>query len=378
MRARPSRSCTSSSSRGTSISGAPSSRCAQPPQRGAVARGEHALLVPGAHHLARERLARAAPPPRRPRRRWWAGTGMRTRLATTPANGSSASRSRSWKKAASSSESSRGEVTTTNVLRSCGEQRVDLAGALAEALDHPAEAAEELGQVREQVHAGGPLHRAEEHAAAAAEQLQAQHARPREQLERRRVDERGQLARRVEEVERVPGRRRVEHQQVVDALAVELVELLHRHVLLRAGHGVRQLAVDRVGRAPSRACARRARAAPPARRRCASGRASSPTARPSPARPRGAPRVPSSSSPSAWASRRAGSIVSTATFAAAGGHARARWRRRWRSCPRRRARRTRTPPCPRASGRSQPPLQHARQPLELRRGRCPARTGTGA
>jgi hypothetical protein len=127
------------------------------------------------------------------------------------------------------------------------EQGVDLAGPLAEALHHPAEAAEELRQVGEQVHAGGALHRPEQHAAAAAEQLEPQDPRAGEQLERGRVDERRQLARRVEEVECVPGRRRVEHQQVVEALAVQLVELLHRHVLLRAGHGVRQLAVDRVG-----------------------------------------------------------------------------------------------------------------------------------
>ena len=45
-------------------------------------------------------------------------------------------------------------------------------------------------------------------------------------------------SRRVEEVERVAGRRRVEDEQVVAALRVDLVELLHRHVLLRAGERV--------------------------------------------------------------------------------------------------------------------------------------------
>ena len=74
-------------------------------------------------------------------------------------------------------------------------------------------------------------------------------SRPRrhQQLQRARVDELRQPPRRVEEVERVAGRRRVEHEQVVAALLAQLVELLHRHVLLRAGHRVGQLLVDAVG-----------------------------------------------------------------------------------------------------------------------------------
>ena len=86
-------------------------------------------------------------------------------------------------------------------------------------------------------------------------------------------------SRRVEEVERVAGGRRVEHEQVVAALVVELVQLLHRHVLLRAGHGVRQLLVDAVGEhRVARALVGGVRARS-ARRRCAWRRASSPTAR---------------------------------------------------------------------------------------------------
>ena len=51
---------------------------------------------------------------------------------------------------------------------------------------------------------------------------------------------------RVEEVEGVARRRRVEDEQVVVAALVDLVELLHRHVLLRAGERARDLPVDPV------------------------------------------------------------------------------------------------------------------------------------
>ncbi len=71
---------------------------------------------------------------------------------------------------------------------------------------------------------------------------------------------------RVEEVERVGGRRRVEDDEVVVAVGGELVELLHRHVLLRAGQRGRTSA----GRAGSPGCGRAA----PGRARGASTRSS--------------------------------------------------------------------------------------------------------
>ena len=49
------------------------------------------------------------------------------------------------------------------------EQRADPAGALGEAVDHPAERAEEHRQVVQQVDAGEPLEQPEHHAGAAAE-----------------------------------------------------------------------------------------------------------------------------------------------------------------------------------------------------------------
>ena len=125
---------------------------------------------------------------------------------------------------------------------------------------------------------------------------------------------------RVEEVERVAGRRRVEHEQVVAALLVQLVELLHRHVLLRAGHGVRELLVDAVR---EDGVARRSsgawRSISSSKVRFASSiiahsspRISSPARRTLRVDRRSS--LPSSGSPSELASRFAGSIVSTATF----------------------------------------------------------------
>ena len=75
----------------------------------------------------------------------------------------------------------------------------------------------------------------------------------------------------------------------------------------------------------------------------------------------------SSASPSALASRRAGSMVSTATLRPARGHAERDGRGRGGLAHSARRRRRRTPPSRRASDRSQPSLQHPRQPLELRR-----------
>ena len=62
----------------------------------------------------------------------------------------------------------------------------------------------------------------------------------------RPLDEAAQSLGRVQEVERVAGRRRVQHQQVVAALLEELVQLLGRHVLLRARDRVGQLLIDAV------------------------------------------------------------------------------------------------------------------------------------
>jgi hypothetical protein len=51
---------------------------------------------------------------------------------------------------------------------------------------------------------------------------------------------------RVEEVERVGGGRRVEHDEVVPGVVAQGVELLHRHVLGRARERAGDLLVDLV------------------------------------------------------------------------------------------------------------------------------------
>ena len=58
-------------------------------------------------------------------------------------------------------------------------------------------------------------------------------------LDQPAVEEGRQPLGRVEEVQRRPGRRRVDDDQVVVAGRLELPELLHRHVLLRPGEGAR-------------------------------------------------------------------------------------------------------------------------------------------
>ena len=60
------------------------------------------------------------------------------------------------------------------------------------------------------------------------------------------VEQAGEATRRVEEVERVPGRRRVDDDEVEAAAVVQLVELLHRHVLLRARERAGDVAVEAV------------------------------------------------------------------------------------------------------------------------------------
>ena len=84
-----------------------------------------------------------------------------------------------------------------------------------------------------------------------------------EHLHAAALDELREPLGRVEEVEGVAGGRGVEDEEVVAALLVDLEELLHRHVLLGAGQGVGELAVDPVledpvaaSRHPARACGR--------------------------------------------------------------------------------------------------------------------------
>ena len=69
-----------------------------------------------------------------------------------------------------------------------------------------------------------------------------------EPAHRRRVERLDEALRRVEEVERVRGRRRVEDEEVVARVVLHGDELLHRHVLLRAGERRGDVLVELVRR----------------------------------------------------------------------------------------------------------------------------------
>ncbi len=126
------------------------------------------------------------------------------------------------------------------------EQRADALGPLREAIDQPRQRAEEHRQILEQVDAGHALEQREDDAGAAADDLAAEARRPEEDADRASLEEAGQAPGRVEEVKGVARRRRVEHEQVVVALLVELVELGDRGELLRAGDRAGELLVDPV------------------------------------------------------------------------------------------------------------------------------------
>ena len=132
------------------------------------------------------------------------------------------------------------------------------------------------------------------------------------------VEEAGEPLRCVEEVERRPRRRGVDHDQVVgaglDRVAVELAELLHRHVLLRARR-TSSTARCRRGSPGSAWPSPGWPGSPPPRRRCASCRASSRRGcRVPPTSGTGRGVLSSASMPIDCASRRAGSMVSTQTL----------------------------------------------------------------
>ncbi len=138
---------------------------------------------------------------------------------------------------ASRAGSGSGEVTSRNAVAGSRSSCLDRAGALAEAVEHPGERAEEAGELADQVDAGEareddstrPLPRPTTRAASVPGARNIFSARP----SRKRVMRAG----RVEEVQRVARGRGVEHDRVEAALAVQLVELGDRGELLGAGDG---------------------------------------------------------------------------------------------------------------------------------------------
>ena len=74
--------------------------------------------------------------------------------------------------------------------------------------------------------------------------------RQHQEAEQAVVEEAGEHAGRLEEVERVAARRRVDHDEVEALVVVQQVQRLGRHVLLGAGQGAGDVAVEGVGEDP--------------------------------------------------------------------------------------------------------------------------------
>ena len=199
------------------------------------------------------------------------------------------------------------------------EQLVGLVGALAESAEHRLERGDEQAEVLQCLRAEHPVEDVGEHLDADGEHLEVRAAAGPggcgQHPDHPAVEEAAESLRRVEEVQRGSARWSVDDDEVPRAGRLELAELLHRHVLLRAGEARGQRDVEGVREDRLRARlvgVRRTRC----RRTCASCRASSRRAdrRPTssiPATSRGV--LSSSVRPIDCASRRAGSMVSTQT-----------------------------------------------------------------
>jgi hypothetical protein len=117
---------------------------------------------------------------------------------------------------------------------------VRLVGALPEPAEHRVQRSNESGQVGQQLSAKDLLNGSGEQPERRRDQ--AEHARPprgrrQQHPQHPAVQEPGQPRRRVQEVQRRAGRRGVHHDQVPLVAGAQLAQLLHRHVLLRAGEG---------------------------------------------------------------------------------------------------------------------------------------------
>ena len=203
------------------------------------------------------------------------------------------------------------------------QQRTHAARPLPEALAHALEGEQELGDVLEEADPAHPLQDLEHPPRAALEEPEAEAARREGRVDQHvhdpAVEELDQALGSLQEVERVLRGRRVDHDQVVGALRVELVDLLHRRVLDAARQRLRDVLIDRVLEDARAGLRRSRRSARPDRRRSASCRASARRGSPCGGTPSAASAsrgsasgwLPSARTPSASASRRAGSIVST-------------------------------------------------------------------
>ena len=201
------------------------------------------------------------------------------RLTTSPASGMSSSVSRSTKYAASRSASGSGAATTTNAVPSAWSSAKVFSARCRKLAEERVEGRDEglhvacsiwppriLASALVTTEKPAVISRAGPRAGAS------------EQPDQPTVEEAREPLRGVEEVQRGARGRGVDHDQVVAAvgqrLPVQLAQLLHRHVLLRAGERARQRDVERVLQ-DLLGLLRRWPATRPPRRRCASCRASS-------------------------------------------------------------------------------------------------------
>ena len=246
------------------------------------------------------------------------GSGC-TRLTTSPPNGIPASRSLSRKKIASATGSRSGEVTIRNVVAGSASSALTPAARSRKPSNTAASAAKKTFRSfsrstpvrRPRTLKTTDVPRPTTRAASPVGASRTRSARPSRKPVSRSGASRKSSALRDGGVSSTITSKRPR--------ASQLIELGDRGELLRPGHRARQLAVDPVPRISSRRAPRRAPGARSARRTSAWGRASSPTARrlssiPWPANRAASTRrgsEPSCSMPSASASRRAGSIVTT-------------------------------------------------------------------
>ena len=125
------------------------------------------------------------------------------------------------------------------------EQRLDLAGAADEPALHGLEQHEELGDVLQEPRAQHAIGDLVERLRRHREQPRpVRHGQPAQQPAAEELDH---PTRRVEDRQRVSRRRRVDDHEVEVAAGVQVVELLHRQVLVAVHEAAGDVLVERVG-----------------------------------------------------------------------------------------------------------------------------------
>ena len=188
----PSTSCTSPSSWGTTTGRRSPVSLAQPLDRRGVARRRARAPRPRCARpspRAPRRAARAARPATRVRRPAPASRSGCTRLTIRPPKGMPRVAQLAAEEDRLLDRLALGRGDDEERRRRVGEQRLDALGALPEAVDEPAERAEEHAEVVEQVDAGQPLRTEKTTLVAAADDLRGQPRRGEEDPQRAPLEE---------------------------------------------------------------------------------------------------------------------------------------------------------------------------------------------